>query len=1117
MSKRNKKMRSNRSAFKLEALEQRQLLATISGGGASTDEVGSNITVSGKVYDQVLMKTSTISVAADPGQIVRIDFLDVDGDVIRAEFSGAGTLNVSLANFVDAATAAKYNIPNVKYVQGLASFTITGSDGTSNFSTYSLGVDNVFTKALNPIFSDPTKQGGNHNSNVARLVIVGDPANPVSGLGSNFGSILAGNAIFADSSGVIGIFAKDTSFKTGSTIVIGDIVPSGTATPTIQLGAFSDVKTVTIAGGSLPGGGNNYIFSNVTRMTSGPGTDSAGTKLDTKTLANSNGTVTYTSGVGTLTIDAATATQATFDAYKGSYLTDVTVTGSLNAGMVFRALQFGTLTITGNLAGVVTTDVNNNNASDGSEQGIGNITINGNILEGGYIESATSIGNVTVGGTTTHAAISPLITVSGNPLPVADYQAVISTIGRGGQSAAIGNVSFGGDVNLTAAEGLIISGLKSLATNGLGNTTASGSTTGGIGTISGVNLTANTGAAAIPIIGNFVSGAGIGNMTFTGDVSLTNTDATTVVGGATPSTGSDAIFSARNVGNIQAKSLTISDAGNAIRATNINSTTVTQGTIGNISTTTGNLTISKGNILAQGSIGSFTVGGSGSLLLGSAGAANVTATAGNIGDIIVNAGALTLTAGNASISAGSAAGPGAIGNITVGAGDLNVGAGSTITATGGNIGNILLSNTGTSTIGAQIKSVVQGGVGGAIGNVTVTAGNLALTAAGKITGGTSVGNITLNAGTLGFIAAGAQISAATSIGNVTVGGRIVGVDANVEFTANSIGNVSVTGRVADSFVIRDVNFQAKGTTAATIGTAKIGDITLNTTANNAGDVVDTTGFAAGTLYTGQLVIGAAAAGDAATDGNSGTGFSSSGNIGNISITTGTAAGAEIIDGTGSKWGSLLFRAGSSEFGEVTSTLAGNKVLAIQGTASSAAVLTLAGAATTDAVETVSIGNVSITGNLSTGSNLAKGNVAGTGLIIASGVQIPAAAGGSFRETAAATNGNPLNTPIAQTSGSIGALTLSDVSGNVVRTPFSNANLNDVTSNDNGGSIIIADKIASITINSGPGAILSLPSLSGLPLRGAIGDGGAGGAVPNTANQEVQGSAVAINGLVIVVL
>jgi len=1071
-------MRSNRSAFKLEALEQRQLLATIVGGTGGT-EVGSNITVAGKVYDQILMTGSSLSVQADAGQIVRVDFLDADGDITRAEFSGTGTMSISLANFVDAASPSKYTISGTKYVSGLASITITGSDATSNFNSYSLGTGNAFLGAANPIFSDPTKQGGNHLANEARLVIVGDPTNLVSGPGSAFSNILAGNVVFGDSSGVIGLYAPNTSIKAGASIIIGDIVPSGTATPTIQINGFSDVKTVTVAGGSLAGSG--YVFSGFNRMVLAPGTDSSGTRIDTKTLANSSGTVTYTSGLGTVTIDASTATQATLDAYKASYLTDVVINGSLASGMVFKAFQFGNVTINGNLAGVLTTDTNDDNSSGGSEQGIGNVTINGNIVEGGYIESSTSIGNVTVTGTTTHAAISPLVTLGG--IPTANYLAVISTLGRGGISAAIGNVSFGGDVNLTAAEGLIVSGLKSVSTAQITSTTTAGATTGGIGNISGVNLTANTGTAAIPVIGNFATGSNIGNITFSGDVSLTNNDASAISSNtATTATGSDLIYSSRGIGNITAKSLSLTDIGNAIRATNANSTSLSVGTIGNISTTAGALTLVKGGVNSNNSIGNISATG-GNLALGTTAAANITA-GGTIGNISVTSGNLTNV--NSTILSGTATNPGGIGDITVTTGDLTVS--SAIQATGGNIGNITLTSTGTSAINALVKANVSNNLGGSIGNLTVTAGNLSFGAAGSLTATANVGNVTLGAGTLTFAAGGKVSATAGSIGNISVGGRIAGADNNIEFTANSIGNVSVTGRLADADLLANVNFQAKGTTAALIGTAKIGDITLNSSANSTGDI---------------------ASGAAAVDADSGVTFSSSGNIGNITLTTGSGTGAEIVTGG---TGGLLFRAGSSEGGAVA---AAGTSLAASGSASSATYLTAQAQVTTDAVESVSIGNVSITANVSDGSNLSTGNGAGKGLIISSGVT-PLTAG-AFR-VAAQNAAVALPATVAlQTAGTIGNVTISDVTGNIVRTPFSNANLNEANvAADNGGSIIIADKIASITVNSGPGSILSLPSLSGLPLKGAIGDNAF---IPSTSTQAYSGSGAAAgnDGLVIVVL
>jgi hypothetical protein len=1118
MAKRTKKMRSSRSAFKLEALEQRQLLATVTGAGS---EVGSNITVSGKTYDQILMTGSSVTVQADANQIVRVDFLDASGDIVRAEYSGAGSLTINLADTstnssTTPVSPSKYTISGTKYVTGLASFTVTGSDASSNINVYSLGTGNAFNGLANPIFANGTTTGGDHLAQVARLVIIGDATNPVNGVGSAFGSITAGNAIFTDSSGVVGIYAPNTSFKTGSKIIIGDIVPTSTATPVINIGSFSDVKTVTVAGGTLKSasGGNGYQFSAGVNFVSTTGTDSGGTALPTQTLANSQGTVTYSSGLGTVTIDGTTATTASLDAlYKGSYLQDVIINGGLAAGVTFHALQFGTVTVNGNLAGIITTDANDNNNTDGSEQSIGNVTVNGDIVDGGYIESARSISSVTVTGKVTHTTVAPSvnITVNGISTPTANAQAVITTLSG---NASIGNVNVTGDITLGSsttalAESFIIANRNQ---TGTGVVTGGGGTTG-IGTITAANLTAyNTGSSSA-VIQTYGSTQGTGAMTFSGDVLVSN--------------ALGLVESGRGVGNITAKSLTIT-------ATTANKgivSTTTNGSIGNITTTGGNLTFVQGGIVSTSSIGAIAVKNSGNFYLGTstAGVANANSApitaAIAIGSITIDAGNFT-TGTNAAINANA----GGIGAITLSKGTLALN--SLVKANGGNIGDITLTDSSAagSTIAAGLQAAVNGGLGGAIGNITVSKGDLTISGAGaqgaqRIQAGTTLGNINVAAGNLTISGVGTGLTATNSIGNISVGGNftitgvanaatvggaavsspnvvvtnasgtignvavsggaLLGTDASVEFQANQIGNVSVTGASGTATLIKDVIFSAKGTTQSTISSAKIGNVTLNSSANATGDIAQATSVSTSAI--------------------TGTGFSSSGSIGNVSITTGAGAGAEIVNGA---TGNLLFVAGSSNMGAAANVT--NAASAAAAAAAGYAVNTTNAAVTTDNVEAVSIGDVSITGNLSAGSNLAVGNAAGTGLIVASGVNLTTA--GAFRPvTTAAANVTPA---AALTAGSIGNVTLSDVSGGVVKTPFSNAVLKDIASNDNGGSIIIADKIGSITVNSGPGAILSLPNLSGLPLKGAL---GSNVAVPDSTKQEFVGSAGSADSLLIVVL
>ncbi len=251
MAKRNKTKKLFKSNLKLEALEQRQLLAGITGSGTELTPGGAGannfITASnGNHYDQVLLTGTSVSVTNDVGNITRVSFLDLQGDIVQAEFGGAGTLTISLDP-----TTALPNIQPVKYnqtlatgyEQGLASFSIQGSDATTNFTVFSVGAGTAF--AGNTLF-DSTHTGGNNTADVQRLTIVANPANPN---GSTFGGIRAGNAIFGAASGVVGISAANVQVQ--DVVTVGDIKATGTATPTLDYGDQSQFVNVTLAGGGL--------------------------------------------------------------------------------------------------------------------------------------------------------------------------------------------------------------------------------------------------------------------------------------------------------------------------------------------------------------------------------------------------------------------------------------------------------------------------------------------------------------------------------------------------------------------------------------------------------------------------------------------------------------------------------------------------------------------------------------------------------------------------------------------------------------------------------------------------------------------------------------------------
>jgi len=244
MPKRPQKVtKSRRSSLKIEALEQRQLLAGVTGAGT---EVGKDIQhPNGNIYDQVLMTGSSVTVTADPGQVTRVSFLDASGDIVQAEFAGAGSLTVSLAGATGPVTPDKYAQPSVQYMKGTASFTIQGSDATTNFGVFSVGTANANGGKDNPIFAGGLT-GGNNVADVQRITIVADPSKPN---GSTFGGIRAGNAVFGSTSGVVGISAAGVQVQ--DVVIIGDIDAAGTAIPTLIFGTNSQFGGVTVSGGDL--------------------------------------------------------------------------------------------------------------------------------------------------------------------------------------------------------------------------------------------------------------------------------------------------------------------------------------------------------------------------------------------------------------------------------------------------------------------------------------------------------------------------------------------------------------------------------------------------------------------------------------------------------------------------------------------------------------------------------------------------------------------------------------------------------------------------------------------------------------------------------------------------
>ncbi len=209
----------------------------------------------GNVYDQVLMTTEKVTVQADPGQITRVSFLDENDDIVMAEFSGSGALEVSIdpVTFQNAAPPVKYNQPDVSYAKGRARFIITDAKSDTWFSVFSLGSLNVVNASL-------LKDGETYDgiANVASLEIINS---------EEMGGILAGNAVFSDNKLNVGISAGNV--RVLNRVIIGDIDAKETAFPVLSFDPGSQFGQLIVAGGDLVQ--TNETAINLNSNSVGPG------------------------------------------------------------------------------------------------------------------------------------------------------------------------------------------------------------------------------------------------------------------------------------------------------------------------------------------------------------------------------------------------------------------------------------------------------------------------------------------------------------------------------------------------------------------------------------------------------------------------------------------------------------------------------------------------------------------------------------------------------------------------------------------------------------------------------------------------------------------------------
>lgn len=197
------------------------------------EEVGSDIHhPNGNVYDQLLLTGKAATFSADPGQVTRCSYLDLNDDIVQVEFSGRGNLTINLDAFSPAALPVKYN-QAIKYVKGHATIIIAGADETTNVSVFTVGRVNAVNPDLFP--------AGMQYDGVADIKAIG-----IQSVDGRFGGIRAADAEFWGTKGWVGINA--TRVKIVGPVRLMNLSARDAAEPMLRM---DDGATVEIAGGDL--------------------------------------------------------------------------------------------------------------------------------------------------------------------------------------------------------------------------------------------------------------------------------------------------------------------------------------------------------------------------------------------------------------------------------------------------------------------------------------------------------------------------------------------------------------------------------------------------------------------------------------------------------------------------------------------------------------------------------------------------------------------------------------------------------------------------------------------------------------------------------------------------
>ena len=239
-------------------------LSKVIGAGS---EIAHDIFVvsNGNTFDQVLPSGAAVTVTADPGQITRTSFVDLNDDIVQVEFSGAGALSLVLDGSSGPALPVNYN-QAVLYMKGRAGIVITGANVTTNFSAFTVGSSTAVNWT-------PLAKNGVTYDGIADLAFVA-----IASTDGQFGGVRTADASYSATKGLTGVYAPGVTF-TGP-VYVGDINATELAAPVLLISSSPDTR---ITGGDLlQTNGQPVQVSGLSQLKFTAGQDSQGRAITAK-------------------------------------------------------------------------------------------------------------------------------------------------------------------------------------------------------------------------------------------------------------------------------------------------------------------------------------------------------------------------------------------------------------------------------------------------------------------------------------------------------------------------------------------------------------------------------------------------------------------------------------------------------------------------------------------------------------------------------------------------------------------------------------------------------------------------------------------------------------------